>query len=362
MEIWKFPQIKKIRLYQTSSSTQMGLSGFYKLIEKEGYVPNTICLEDLRGKTVAIDGDFVMYLALHGQTSGKNVSAADISRHIAHWLRLAESAGVHVIFVTTGGPPPLEKQLHCSVIRKRKRDQQQEKIDELEKNLTSIDDIGETVCLREKICRLENGIRCISTKMSTDVVDLLVENGHNCMRAKSEADFLLVLLSEEKKCDYVATDDGDIIVAGASKVLRGFVRMLTRSQNGRVFCRSDVLTSLKLASEELLELGILLGCDYQAQLGNVGPITALAMIRQHGSVAAFLASDMFDGVQKKSKKRKYTLPPGKTRDDYIISSARSVQIFLSRPDKEISPEVVDVVEAISPQNVLPIFQTPPGDV
>jgi 5'-3' exonuclease len=317
----------------------MGLSGFYQLLKKQGcYTPSEVCLEDLRGKTVAIDGDFVMYVALHGHTKGATVTAEEIAKPISKWLDLAKRAGIHAIFVTTGGPPPVEKQAHCSVLRKRKRDRQQERIDELEQSLASlVDDIGEEVCVRDKICRMQNSIRCISGTLSQSVVDILLADGRNCVQAKSEADFMLVLLSEEHKCDYVATDDADIIVAGAEQVLRGFIRMLTDPQAvGKVFCRSDIMTCLQLTSDALLQLGALLSCDYQPPITNVGPVTAFRMIQKYGSVDKFLQSDVFN-AQTKSKKRKYTLPVGMSCDTYIATSSRSVDIFRSRPDREISP-------------------------
>jgi flap endonuclease-1 len=319
----------------------MGLSGFYQLVKTQGsYVPDHVKLEDLRGKTVAIDGDSVIYIALHGHTKGDAVHAAEIASHIGRWLELAKQSDIHTVFVTTGGPPPIEKQNHCSVLRKRKRDRQQERIEELTDQLP-LDDIGAEVCIRDKICRMQNRIRTVSSVMSKDVVNLLIADGWNCIQAKSEADFLLVLLSEERKCDFVATDDADIIVSGAEYVLRGFIRLLTDTQSiGRVFCRSDIMAGLNLTSDALVQLGVLLSCDYQAPITNVGPVTALRMIQKYGSIDKFLQSEAFN-VQTKAKKRKYTLPCGMSTETYSTSSARSVDIFRHRPDKterEISPQ------------------------
>jgi len=318
--------------------TQMGLTGFYQLLQSKGcYAPVEICLDHLRGKTVAIDGDFVMYTALHGYTTGADVTPIELAAQITQWLGLAKSAGIQTIFVTTGGEPPMEKQTHCSVLRKRKRDHQQVSIDVMKDQLTSIvDDIGEEMHLRDKIYRLENTIRRITSDMSRSVMNILIDEGWNCMFAKSEADFMLVMLSEDHLCDYVATDDADIIVAGAEHVLRGFMRMLTdKMAVGRVFCRSDILACLHMTSEALLELGSLLACDYQPPITNVGPVTAFRMIQKYGSVRAFIHSDLFD-METKNKKRKFILPAGMTADAYIARSSRSVDIFRSRPDKHSS--------------------------
>ena len=287
----------------------MGLSGFYQLIQKQGcYTPSDVSLETLRGKTVAIDGDFVMYMALLGHTQGDEVTPTEIAKHISRWLELAKRAGIITIFVTTGGPPPVEKQTHCSLVRKRKRERQQERIVKLKDSLSSLcdDDLGEELFVREKIDRMQNSIRRITNEMSTLVVAILVTEGWNCVQAKSEADFMLVLLSEEKKCDFVATDDADIIVAGAEHVLRGFIRMLTDvKQTGKDYCRSDIMACLNLSSDALLQLGSLLSCDYQPPINNVGPVTAFRMMQKYGSVDKFIQSDAFT-VETKSKKRKYT--------------------------------------------------------
>jgi flap endonuclease-1 len=316
----------------------MGLSGFFQLLKKHGcYTPSDISLETLRGKTVAIDGDFVMYMALLGHTKGNDVQPSEIAKHISRWLKLAEHAGVTTIFVTTGGPPPVEKQNHCCIARKNTRERQQERIAILKESLSSMcdDDIGEEIVIREKIDRIQNSIRRITNEMSTLVVTILLTEGWNCVQAKSEADFMLVLLSEEKKCDFVATDDADIIVAGAEHVLRGFVRMLTDTKHtGQDYCRSDIMTCLKLSSDELLQLGSLLSCDYQPPINNVGPVTAMRMMQKYGTVDKFIQSKAFT-VETKSKKRKYSLPTGMTPETYISASTRSVNIFRSRPDRQL---------------------------
>jgi flap endonuclease-1 len=311
----------------------MGLTGFYKLLKKHGYDPAPVELHQLRGKTVALDGDFVLYQSLLGHTTGE-ATAVDVAAPVSKWLTLAKQADIHTIFVTSGGPAPIEK-THCSNVRKRKRERQQERITELEATLPALaknEDLGEELDVREKICRMQNNIRRITSTMSTQVVDILRADGHTCRQAKSEADFMLVMLSEDGKCDFVATDDADIIVAGAKHVLRNFTKMLTDSTTrGMDYCRKSILAGLKLNSDAFLQLGAILSCDYQPALCNVGPVTALRMMRQFGSVDNFLRSEVFT-VETKSKKRKYSLPAGMTVENYISTSERSVEIFRSRPD------------------------------
>jgi flap endonuclease-1 len=327
-----------VKSHIDTDTDPMGLTGFYPLLQKQGsYVPYQVSLEELRDKTVALDGDFFLYKALHGYTTGEQVGPHELADRVSKWLELATSAGIRPVFITTGGPPPIEKQAHCGQVRKRKRERSQEVIEELESKLLTESDLGEELHMRNKICRLRNSIRRISTDISRQIVEILVRRGFECRSARSEADFMLVMMSEDQQCDYVATDDADILVSGATHVIRGFVRMLVASDTrGSVFCRQDVMACLGLSSQELLQLGTLLSCDYQPAIHNVGPVTALRMIQQHRTVDAFLRSAAFETqtTSRPNKKRKYTLPSGMSVEAYSNASNRSVGIFQSRPDKE----------------------------
>jgi 5'-3' exonuclease len=312
----------------------MGLTGFYRLLEKQGhYTPDKVHLHDLKDKTIALDGDFFIYKAMHGSTTGTDFTPMDIGNRILTWLRVAETAGIHTIFVTTGGTVPVEKKNHCEVLRKRKRKQQEVRIQALEEQLLCPPvEVGEDLMLRDRLCRMRDGIRRVDRTLSTDVVKYIQSHGFDCRVAVSEADFLLVLLSEDGSCDYVATDDADIIVSGAHCVIRDLANVLMNvTKMARVFCRKDILTHLKLTSAEFVQLGVLLSCDYQPPLKNVGPVTALRMIREFGTVESFLASDTFQGMTKQ-KKRKYNVPETMTMGEYVLSSQRSVEIMTSRPD------------------------------
>ena len=310
----------------------MGLKGFYPLLKKTcAYVPDVVGLADLEGKTVAMDGDYFLYKAMHGTTSGTTFTAKDLATCVIRWLRAARNAGIMTIFVTSGGAPPVEKIQQCLAGRKRKRGRQEEKIQVLEEKIrASTCPIGDELVMRDQICRMKDAVRCIDPIMAVDVVRQVRDAGFECVESVSEADFMLVLLSEQGRCDYVATDDADILVSGAHRTLRGLVPLLSSGTSARVFTRADILSALGLTSAQLLELGCLLSCDYQAPISKVGPVTALRMIQAHGTIKAFLESDAFTSTKK--KKPRYELPGMMTSDDYVRQTTRSIAIFQSRPD------------------------------
>lgn len=109
----------------------MGLTGFYNLICNKGnYNPPMLSREDFKGKTIALDGDYLIYKAMFGSTKGCDIQVVTIANKIIEWLTTAKSSGIQTIFVTTGGLPPEEK---SHVLKKRKsiREMQKRKSEEL---------------------------------------------------------------------------------------------------------------------------------------------------------------------------------------------------------------------------------------
>lgn len=305
----------------------MGLTGFYKLLTKKcNYKPTQVAIRDLVGKTIAIDGDAAMYRAMHGCTSGTEVRPSDVAIPILKWMTTARDIGIETIFVVSAGPPPIEKLTHCSVRRKRKRTLNEESIRDMEKKLQEEGtDPAEEVCVREKILKLRSSNRQVTSSVSSSVVDLLEENAFKCIRAKSEADFMLVQLSEDDKCDFIATDDADIIVSGGNAILRGFFRMLSNNDiYGSVFVRSEILHAMGMTSDQLLQLGTILSCDYQPPIPKVGPVTALRAIKEHGTVETFLSA---------KRRKQIHLPQNMSVESYVRLCNRSIEIFKSRPDR-----------------------------
>lgn len=325
----------------------MGLRGFYALLKRCGYTPDDADRVHLMGKTVAIDGDFIMYQALHGGTTGPEVDAGAISRRIATWLQAAEDQGIRVIFVVSGGAPPHEKTV-CLAGRATKREATRARISTVQATMTqTVQTIAENPAspsgyialadLQDTNERLCGRVRHISRSTAEAVTGALEARGFLCRRAVSEADFMLTDMSETGACDLVATDDADILVAGAKTLVRGFVAAVMGGRC-RIYHRAAVLRALQLTNAQVLQLATLLACDYQPPLQQVGAATALRIIQDHQTVAAFLMSEAFVATTQKSKKRRYALPVGV--DDcamYIRKTARTIEILRGRPDRTPVP-------------------------
>jgi hypothetical protein len=273
-----------------------------------------------------------------------NVCELEIAKGVINVLKTMIQHGIFPLFVVSGSISIPEKALctqkrtNCRQNMLVKAKRIQDEIYSLQQNITNNkNDVFDHINIAEltKQCTsLQSNARYISRDCAHKVLTIVESSlsSKYCQKAKCEADFLLMLLSETNECDLVATDDADIVVAGARKTLRGLISLL-HGGTGFVYSRVNIMKHFKLTSNQLIELGTLLSCDYQPSLCSVGPITALRALQQHKTVSNFMYSDDFDVCTKRSKKRKFLTPNNMNKDDYIKMTNNTVKIFKHRPDQ-----------------------------
>lgn len=304
----------------------MGLLGFYPLLKRCGYAPSKHTGSHFISKVVAIDGDAMLYKILHAYTTGP-FNVAEMTNRTERFVGAMTDMNIRPIVVFSGGPPPPEKEA-CLSKRKEAREKRIQRALELkrtaEQESVSTED---SIIIHDKVRRLLDAARCISRSDILQVGENLTNMGVDVRMAPSEADFVLTSLSKNKECDYVACDDGDILVSGASHIVRGFAACVLHGQKADVYARADILCSTKLTSAQLVQLGLLLRCDYLSPIQGLGAIGALRVIQSHGSIEAFLQSRDFESTTRTTKKRKYTLPTGMDTISYTRQCRRTVCIL-----------------------------------
>ena len=331
----------------------MGLRGFYALLKRLGYVADAVQLGSLEQKRLAVDADMWVYRCLFGCDAQPTTQS--VARRISKWVN---SMPCTVDLIFSGRSVPAEKS-QClksrkDAMQKRKDafEKDQQRRAELQENLERLksaeDGDSQTVataataatareaCQQEmllldlKLTKTRTQLHCFTREERAEIATILQEQeGISCIVAPCEADFELVDRSRRGLCDYVVSDDADLITSGCERVLRD-VQSLLKGQSARVFVRSDILRVLELSSEQMLQWASLLHCDYQPPIGRVGPATALKMIRKHGTVSGFLQSDDF-------KSAVHSLPGDLSVDEYIRSTARTVQIFKGNWQTVVAP-------------------------
>ncbi|WP_144900838.1 flap endonuclease-1 [Halobellus captivus] len=120
--------------------------------------------------------------------------------------------------------------------------------------------------------------------------------------------------------DYVGSEDYDTLLFGAPFTLR----QLTSKGDPELMDLQATLDEHEITREQLVDVAILCGTDFNEGLSGVGPKTALSAIREHGDLWAVLDA----------------------RDAYIENADRVRELFLDPPvtedyafDAEISPDI-----------------------
>ncbi|KAJ1818154.1 hypothetical protein LPJ60_004469 [Coemansia sp. RSA 2675] len=103
-----------------------------------------------------------------------------------------------------------------------------------------------------------------------------------------ESESLCAALVRQGVADAACSEDLDVLAFGGRRLLRGF---FTPADDMMLIDADIALSELGITRESFVDLCILCGTDFSATLEKVGPITALKLIRQFGSIERILESD-----------------------------------------------------------------------
>ncbi|KAJ1900083.1 hypothetical protein LPJ81_004013 [Coemansia sp. IMI 209127] len=125
-----------------------------------------------------------------------------------------------------------------------------------------------------------------------DCWQLLKTMGYATHIAESaESECVCARLTRGGVADAVCSEDLDVVAFGGRRLLRGFYGQGLNSMV--IIDHERALGELGLTHEQFVDMCILCGTDFCSTLEKVGPITALKLVRQHGSIEAILATGAF---------------------------------------------------------------------
>ena len=249
----------------------------------------TIALDTLRGRTLAIDGNGELYqfLALIRLRDGTPLrdSTGRITSHLSglfyRTTRLIAEHGVGLVFAFDGVPPALKSE----EIAKRRAVRQQ-----YERERDEAIEQGDLARAYSKATMTSR----LTREMVVEARELLRLMGVPALQAPSEAEAQAAHMAATSPHVWAAASkDYDSLLFGAPRL----VRFLTIS--GKEFLPSQgtfrpiVPEVLDLASllagwgitrEQLVDLAILVGTDFTSGVHGIGPKKALHLVRQHGRI------------------------------------------------------------------------------
>jgi flap endonuclease-1 len=282
--------------------------------------PQPIALHDLRGKTVAIDGqgDLYQFLALIRLRDGSPLADAKgrVTSHLAglffRTTRLIAEHGLRNVFVFDGAPPPA-KAAELERRRATKARFEQERQEAVARG-----DFEQAYAKATMTSRL-------TREMVAEARELLRLLGLPTIQAPSEGEAQAARMASTGRVWAAASKDYDTLLFGANRLLRfltiGGKEFLPSQGTFRPLIPEILELEAQLARweitrEGLIDLSLLVGTDFNDGVRGIGPKKALKLVQQYGRIEA-MPAEIRDAVGDVAPLREIYLHPRVT-DDYEI--------------------------------------------
>jgi len=136
-----------------------------------------------------------------------------------------------------------------------------------------------------------------------DVMELIKIFGFPIIESEDEADITLSELSKHSKIDAIVTDDMDILVFGGTPLLKNF--SVSEKKKFQEINLDKFLKDAGLAQNQLIDIAILIGCDYCAKTKGIGPATAYKLVKEHGSINKMVKKDIIKRPMQYNEVKKF---------------------------------------------------------
>jgi flap endonuclease-1 len=248
----------------------------------------TLSLDDLKGRSFAVDGFNVLhqFLALIRSRDGTPLMDGEgrVTSHLVglayRTTRLVSDYNMRLVFVFDGRPPDLKRR------EVEKRREARQKAEEEYVEAVSRGDYATAFSKAVMTGRL--------TREGLDdakrLLDLL---GVPWVQAPSEGEAQAAYMASKGDVWAANSRDYDSLLFGAPRLLRyltiGGEEWLPSKGRARrlepeLIELEALLTELGITRTQLIDLSILVGTDFNEGVKGVGPKTALKLIRWHGSI------------------------------------------------------------------------------
>jgi flap endonuclease-1 len=247
-----------------------------------------LTLDHLRGKSFAVDGNNVLYqfLALIRLPDGRPLTSGDgkVSSHLVGLLyrttRLVADYDVDLVFVFDGKPPGLKREEI-----KARRQTRGKAAEEYE------------AAIRRRDYATAWSKAVTSTRLTGDLVGdakrLLTMLGIPWVQAPSEGEAQAAHMCTQGQVWATASRDYDVLLYGSPRLLRYLTisgreflpsKGTSRPLEPELIDLEELLGHLELTREQLVDLAVLIGTDYNPGIKGIGPKKGLRLLHKHGSL------------------------------------------------------------------------------
>jgi len=282
-----------------------------------------VSLEDLTGRSIAIDAFNTLYqfLSMIRQRDGTPLMDRDgrVTSHLSGlFFRSAAllEIGVRPVYVFDGEPPEL-KQKTLQARHEAKVQAEKEWKAAVEKG-----DLKRALSKATRTARLTDD-------MIEDSIELLEAMGIPWIMAPSEGEAQMSHMVIKGDAWAGASQDFDALLFGTPRLVRNLTlagkRRLPSGKSvdvsPEILALSDVLSALKLTREQLVDMAILIGTDFNEGIRGIGPKKSYALIQKHGSLEGVEKAGALEVPAEYREVREIFLKPD-VIDDYKIEWGR----------------------------------------
>lgn len=206
---------------------------------------------EFQDKKVAVDISIYLY---------KFLMDGQFHEHLYLFLAIFKYYCIQPIFIFDGKAPAEKK----ATLQKRQKD----KLDAtseftlLQTQLAEMDNENEKKGLQHKMACLKKRMAKITWAHIDDAIELLVAFGFEYYRAPHEADQLCVHLAVTNQVYAILSDDMDILISGASRILRS---MNMTTHDIILYDCPSILKDIQMTLKDFRETVVLSGTDYDIQ-------------------------------------------------------------------------------------------------
>jgi flap endonuclease-1 len=252
-------------------------------------------LGELSGKTFAVDAYNALYQFLaiiRGPTGAPLMDRQGrVTSHLSGLLyrttNLAER-GIRLVYVFDGIPPTLKE-----TEIKRRRAVKEEAVVKYEQAIVK----GEVAEAK----RFAQATASLKDTMVEDARRLLEYLGVPFVQAPSEGEAQAAFMTSKGDVWATVSQDYDSLLFGANRLVRNLaitgkrklpLREAYVQVDPELVQLQDTLTTLQLSREQLVDLGILTGTDFNPDgFKGIGPKTALKLLRENGNMEKIAAEN-----------------------------------------------------------------------
>jgi flap endonuclease-1 len=279
-------------------------------------------LEDIAGRAVGLDAFNVLYqfITTIRQPDGTPLRDREgkVTSHLSGvFYRTASllEMGIRPAYVFDGSPPKLK----ARIIEERRAARV---LAEAEwHDAVVAGDMKKALTKASQSSRLEKG-------MVTEAQELLGSMGVPWMTAPGEGEAQMSHMARTGDVWAGASQDFDAVLFGAPKLVRNLTlsgrRRLPSGHYADVspelVTLADVLSSLEVTREQLVDMAVLMGTDFNEGVKGIGPKKSLALIKRFGDLEGIAAEGSVAVPQEFEEVRRIFLEPDVTEDYELVWS------------------------------------------